>query len=117
MGDGHIYAMEVADAVETDSLGYDIQGVRVSDFVTPSYFEPWRNGARYDFMGHLRAPCPALMPGGYMSVYNPWFRHWGQVTSRNTRADLIAANPPLGSRRWRRNLPFDERLASTRFEK
>ena len=37
--DGKIYALEVCDAVEADALGYKIDGVLVSDFVTPAWFE------------------------------------------------------------------------------
>jgi hypothetical protein len=33
--DGRIYALEVCDAVESDSLGYEIDGVLVSDFIGP----------------------------------------------------------------------------------
>jgi len=42
--DSKIYALEVCDAVEADDLGYDIDGVRVSDFVTPAWFEPHVRG-------------------------------------------------------------------------
>src|SRR5215475_4837639 len=38
--DSRIYALEVCDAVENDKLGYEIDGVLVSDFVTPAWFEP-----------------------------------------------------------------------------
>src|SRR5579864_6520445 len=50
--DGKIYALEVADAVEADELGYEIDGVLVSDFVTPSWFES-TEADRLDFMKHL----------------------------------------------------------------
>jgi hypothetical protein len=36
--DGTIYAYENCDAVEADDLGYDIDGVTVSDFVLPEWF-------------------------------------------------------------------------------
>jgi hypothetical protein len=35
-----LYAYEVCDAVEADALGYEIDGVTVSDFVLDSWFEP-----------------------------------------------------------------------------
>jgi len=38
--DSRIYALEVCDAVENDRLGYKIDGVLVSDFITPAWFEP-----------------------------------------------------------------------------
>src|SRR5437879_3900794 len=40
---GHtLYALEVCDPVEADNLGYDIDSVTVSNFVTPAYFESFR---------------------------------------------------------------------------
>src|SRR6266852_3204806 len=38
--DSRIYALEVCDAVEADDLGYEINGVLVSDFITPAWYEP-----------------------------------------------------------------------------
>jgi len=38
--DGKIYAL---DAVESDKLGYEIDGVMVSDFITPAWFQPTRD--------------------------------------------------------------------------
>lgn len=56
--------VEVADAVEADV--YRVDGVQVSDFVTPRWFEFSNvNFMRYDFMGKLSAPY-TLAPGGYM---------------------------------------------------
>jgi hypothetical protein len=40
--DAKIYALEVCDAVEADELGYKIDEVLVSDFITPSWLEPVR---------------------------------------------------------------------------
>ena len=51
--DGKIYALEVCDAVESDKLGYEIDGVMVSDFITPAWFEPTR-ADRVDFKHQLR---------------------------------------------------------------
>jgi len=55
------YAYEVCDAVEDDSLGYDINGVRVSDFVYPQYFETfWHKGAaKFDHLATSRDRCRA----------------------------------------------------------
>ena len=52
---GKIYALEVCDAVEADKLGYDIDGVLVSDFITPSWFEPTHGGSS----GFHAANCEA----------------------------------------------------------
>jgi len=67
--DGKIYALEVCDAVESDESGYEIDGVLLSDFVTPAWFEP-TEADRVDFK--QRVSCTLeLAPGGYMSIFDP----------------------------------------------
>lgn len=63
--DGKFWAMEVADAVEQDE--YLIDGVKVSNFVTPHYFEPPQQiaGVKLDHLGLVKAPLE-VRPGGYM---------------------------------------------------
>lgn len=56
-------ALEVADPVEGDS--YVIDGVRVSNFVTPRWTRP--GIGPYDYLGILSAPL-TIAPGGYMIV-------------------------------------------------
>jgi hypothetical protein len=70
MDDGTLAALEAADAVEADASGYRDGGVLLSNWVTPDYFSN-RQGlaSSYDRCGMLRAPCPALLPGGYMDIY------------------------------------------------
>ena len=67
--DGKIYALEVCDAVESDKLGYEIDGVMVSDFITPAWFEPTR-ADRVDFKRRIAKPLE-LAAGGYISVLGP----------------------------------------------
>jgi hypothetical protein len=57
--DGKIYALEVCDAVESDRLGYEIDGVMVSDFITPSWFEP-THADRVDFKRRILNPLQLL---------------------------------------------------------
>lgn len=62
-----LFLVEVCDPCETPSLGYTVNGVRVSDFYLPRYFEPPQpRSARYDFMGHIKQPRQVLK-GGYLS--------------------------------------------------
>ena len=110
---GRRYALEVCDAVEADNLGYAINGVLVSDFVGKRWFDTVSLGP-YDFGGHLKAPCPALEPGGYISYENP-DGSWGQSFGDGA-ADAAArykARPLFGSRRYRRYLPRAQWLKST----
>lgn len=74
------FLVEVCDPCETPTLGYTVNGVRVSDFYTPRYFDPSQAAApvaaRYDYMGHITAPREVLR-GGYLSWREPsgeWFQ-------------------------------------------
>jgi hypothetical protein len=107
------YALEICDPVEADQLGYAIGGVLVSDFVGKRYFDGVSLGP-YDFAGHLKAPCPALEPGGYISYENPdgsWGQNFGDRTA--DAAALYKMRPLFGSRRYRRYLPCVQWLKST----
>lgn len=57
---GTLYPMEVGDPVEDDRLGYMINGVSVSNFVTPAWFQGWRpaNSAQFDPL--LKGASPAV---------------------------------------------------------
>jgi hypothetical protein len=68
---GLIYAYEVCDACEDDSLGYTINGVKVSDFVYPAWFDIMitdYTGVKFDHMSRLTAPFQ-LYTGGYIGVF------------------------------------------------
>ena len=96
-GDSKIYALEVCDAVEADSLGYFIGGVLVSDFVTPAWFEPTCTD-RLDFKQHLTKELE-LGRGGYISIFDA-VQGWTQITANGEGGPRILP----GSRRQRRKL-------------
>jgi hypothetical protein len=115
MGDGKFYAFEMCDAVEADGLGYAIDGVEVSDFVLPAYFQGAITGAKFDFGGHLTGACPQIAAQGYLSVYDPVTGRWSQIMARDASvATQLKARPPPGSRRHRRTIPLSQRILSTR---
>ena len=60
-GRGFLVAAEGSDPVEAD--GYDIGGVRVSNFIRPEYFDPVAL-SKFDYMGKLTQPF-SMAPGGY----------------------------------------------------
>src|SRR5207247_2217548 len=62
-------AYEACDAVEADRYGYEVDGVLLSDFVTPSWFGRGLPGP-YDHLNHCDQPL-VLLPGGYISVWQP----------------------------------------------
>ena len=115
-GSGLIVAYESCDAVEADELGYQIDGVQVSDFVTPKWFMPGFPGP-YDFLDRCERPLQ-LLAGGYISVYDvSRGGGWQQVTA-DQALDLLeepevlarstaraTARPQPGSRRERRRTP------------
>ncbi len=86
--DGDLWALEVCDACEAET--YSIDGVVVSDFCLPAYFEPQDNVVeRYDYLGRCSLPY-AITPGGYGQTFDPktgWTQHG---TMRPYRAKLAA---------------------------
>jgi hypothetical protein len=97
--EGTIYALEVCDAVEADGLGYEIDGVLLSDFVTPGWFEP-TEADRMDFKRRV-ARRLELAAGGYISVLDAK-KGWTQISAGENVAEA-----PVGSRRWRRAVSRD----------
>lgn len=58
------YVVEICDPVEDGQYGYQINGVLVSDFFTPSYYDPAiAPGVRYDFVGALGGPLEVATNG------------------------------------------------------
>lgn len=64
-GQGKAYSFEVCDPVEAPS--YVVNGVSVSNFVTPAWFDPLSDHAtaQYDKLGKLHAPF-SILKGGYV---------------------------------------------------
>jgi hypothetical protein len=63
------YLIEICDPCQ--SCWYPVNGIPVSDFYTPRYFDPVRvDGIRYSFTGALKEPRK-LLPGGYLTFLNP----------------------------------------------
>jgi hypothetical protein len=110
---GVIFAYESCDAVEDDSLGYDINGVQVSDFVYPAWFESFRMAGPFDKQGKCTRPFE-LLSGGYISVYQiPNSGGWTQRNGAQKDMRLAARRAHLGSRRERRRTPRNQWVRST----
>jgi hypothetical protein len=110
-GQNRIYACEICDPVEADALGYQINGVPVSDFVTPAWFRPGAPGP-YSFRGNVHDPLQ-LARGGYISWLADLTQGWQQSTAQTDviethalMASVAGGNPRFdaqpGSRRDRR---------------
>jgi hypothetical protein len=65
--DGTEYAYEMCDAVEEDTFLVD--GIPMSNFVHPSWFEPFNHppGTKFDHLGKLTAPF-SMTKGGYVII-------------------------------------------------
>ncbi len=79
-GQGRVnYLVEVCDPSESSSYAYEINGIRVSDFYTPHFFDPFAApGTRYSCTGALKAPRQ-ILPGGYISWQVPETGEWWQA--------------------------------------
>lgn len=73
------YLVEACDPCEANQYGYSIQGVQVSDFITPHFYDPLVTpGTRYSFTGAITAPRQ-ILPGGYISFVNEETDQWQQI--------------------------------------
>ena len=117
-------AFEACDACEDDSFGYEIDGVLVSDFVFPSWFDNRPNPAGHtgvDFKGHLSMsltdafkagnPEQSLGVGGYIGLLPPGGQ-WTQVVHPDSAQDFKVVSQREGSRRARRLRGYDNWVAS-----
>lgn len=83
---GDIFAYEVADAPEDDQFAYDINGISVSDFVTPDWFNIYAPaGSKFDFCGHISQPFE-ILSGGYIGVFDisKPNQGWTQIQAQHT---------------------------------
>jgi hypothetical protein len=73
-GQGRVqYLVEICDPCESDEFAYTVNGVMVSDFYTPAYFDPlatFASGVRYSMQGSILRPRQVL-DGGYLSWIDP----------------------------------------------
>jgi hypothetical protein len=106
------YAYEVCDPCSDDSYGYKIDGVLVSDFVYPAWFESFQKvGARFDHQKLITKPFQVL-PLGYVVTYHMASKKGAGLTA----APLSTPKAACTSTEKRRK-PRDKwaRLDSTRF--
>lgn len=114
-----LYAYEVCDPCQADDAGYQIDGITVSDFVYPTWFESFWNGSsekqQFDRNGLLSAPFQ-LYKGGYCSVMDVGsLQGWTEVFGSDEPA--FSVRPPIGTRRERRHIARSQWLRSNcRFE-
>jgi hypothetical protein len=76
-GQGRVeFLVEVCDPSQSSSLAYSVNGIMVSDFYTPQYFEPVvSTGVRYSYSGKIKQPREVLDGG-----YSRWTGRRGQLS-------------------------------------
>jgi len=97
------YLMEACDPCEANTYGYTIQGIIVSDFITPHFYDPAATpGTRYSFTGALKAPRQ-ILPGGYISFVNMESDQWEQIlwVDPNQPPTLNVLGPASGHKSMR----------------
>ena len=85
-GQGRVnYLVEVCDPSEDDKFSYSVNGIMLSDFYTPNYFDPVTSPSiRYSFTGCITAPKQVLK-GGYLSWLDPQTAKWWQASFFGTK--------------------------------
>lgn len=91
--------VEVCDPCELDT--YQIDGVTVSNFVTPAYFG-FNTDTRYDHLGWVTGAAPTLRPGGYVLQYDPLAKTWHTVYGEHAQGGFMVSRKS-GRRTWRQS--------------
>jgi hypothetical protein len=82
------YLVEACDPCQGSRYAYGIQGIAVSDFITPHFYDrELTSGTRYSFGRHISAPRQVL-PGGYISFVDPQIEQWQQILYPDTGPEL-----------------------------
>jgi hypothetical protein len=78
-GQGRVsFLVEVGDPSEAAEFAYTCNGILVSDFYTPQFFDPIVSpSVRYSFTGAITEPRQVLS-GGYLSWVDSTTGHWWQ---------------------------------------
>jgi len=110
---GTLYAYEVCDACEDDSFGYPINGITVSDFVYPTWFEDFRTqgSVQFDFRNQIQSPFE-LLKGGYIGLFNVTAGSGWQQETAEKKPKNLRHRGHVGSRRERRSVPRPQWLKS-----
>jgi hypothetical protein len=90
-----VYAYESADPVE--ALSFDVNGIAMSDFVYPAYFEVFRkaNSVAFDHLKKVTKPFE-ILSGGYQIIFKN--NKWSQVFANATKEKKFAKEDRRGHR-------------------
>jgi len=91
------YLVEACDPCEANQYAYSIQGIAVSDFITPHFYDPVVTpGTRYSFGGNIKGPRQ-ILPGGYISFADPQKDEIEQILFLGPKPVLRNLGPASGA--------------------
>lgn len=91
------YLVEACDPCEANDYAYSINGIAVSDFITPDFYDPVAtSGTRYSFGGNITRPRQ-ILPGGYISFIDPQTDDMEQILFLGATPELRDLGPATGS--------------------
>jgi hypothetical protein len=91
------YLVEACDPCEANQYAYAINGIAVSDFITPHFYDPvTTSGTRYSFGGNITRPRQ-ILPGGYISFTDPQSDHIEQILYLGPKPVLRDLGPASGA--------------------
>lgn len=110
-----LFLVEVCDPSESADYAYTVNGVLVSDFYTPHFFDPVVScSTRYSFTNAIKEPRQVLR-GGYLSWMDPETNHWWQETwfsgAESQFVDLGVFSATAGGYRAQLDRKTEERRA------
>ena len=86
------YLVEACDPCEANNFAYEIQGIAVSDFITPSYYDSQVTpNTLYSCRGNIKRPREMLQ-GGYISFINA-SNVWQQILWVDSPAPVLRTLP------------------------
>ena len=90
-----MYAYEMADPVE--ALSFKVNGIPMSDFVYPAYFEVFRKAGsvKFDQLNKVTRPFQ-ILAGGYQIIFKN--NKWSQVFGSKAKAKSFAKEKRKGHR-------------------
>jgi hypothetical protein len=91
------YLVEACDPCEGNQYAYSIQGIAVSDFITPHFYDPVVTaGTRYSFGGNIKKPRQ-ILPGGYISFIDTQKEEFEQILFLGQTPQLRVLGPANGA--------------------
>jgi hypothetical protein len=107
-----MYAYESADPVE--ALSFNVNGIAMSDFVYPSFFEGFRKrgSTRFDHMDRVKKPFE-ILPGGYQIIFKDG--EWSQIFGPAAKTGRVARADARSEARGRRLRESSQRTVFSSF--